>query len=209
MNIQLKPLSLPPDDLQPAWDGIRTIKRYRMQSSTCFSGFALNSIQLTSWHENQQKDHALVLFQAFESSPDQVLFPGLSTYSGCEVIMDAIAGASGFIPSATLLAKTSDGEPVGSIQAMVQNQAGLILNVGVSPKQRGRGLGKSLLIGCLSSLRAEGFPTVCLEVTASNSKALSLYGSLGFHRTRVQYLPLPSPQSDAHGFWGFPDCFQA
>ena len=70
---------------------------------------------------------------------------------------------------------------------------GEILNLGVAPDQRRRGIGRALIGTMLSRLRDSGVRTVYLEVRESNAPARSLYASLGFAAVgrRSGYYRLP------------------
>ena len=57
---------------------------------------------------------------------------------------------------------------------------GEILNVGVAPAQRRRGLGRALVAAMLADLAKRGAVTVYLEVRESNAPARALYSALGF-----------------------------
>jgi len=70
---------------------------------------------------------------------------------------------------------------------------GEILNLGVAPAQRGKGVGRALVQGMLARLRERGAQTVYLEVRESNSAARRLYESLGFSEVgrRARYYRRP------------------
>ena len=70
---------------------------------------------------------------------------------------------------------------------------GEILNLGVAPAHRGKGVGRVLIGGMLATLRARGVRTVYLEVRDSNAVARRLYESLGFREVarRARYYRRP------------------
>ncbi len=57
--------------------------------------------------------------------------------------------------------------------------------IGADPARHGKGLGRALTAGGLSSLADRGIKVGMLFVDAANDAAVGLYGSLGFtlHRT--------------------------
>lgn len=57
-----------------------------------------------------------------------------------------------------------------------------ILNVAVAPGQRGRGLGRRLMVQLLAEARAAGARRVWLEVRPTGRRAIRLYRKLGFQR---------------------------
>jgi len=69
-----------------------------------------------------------------------------------------------------------------------------ILNLGVGPGERRRGIGRGLVEAMLAALREEGITTVFLEVRESNSAAQHLYALLGFVQVgrRRRYYRLPT-----------------
>jgi len=70
---------------------------------------------------------------------------------------------------------------------------GEILNLGVAPAHRGKGVGRALVRGMLAALRERGVQTVYLEVRESNAVARRLYESLGFREVarRARYYRRP------------------
>jgi mycothiol synthase len=62
---------------------------------------------------------------------------------------------------------------------------GEIYVIGVDPADRGRGLGRALVVGGLDSLRQRGIEVGMLFVDAANDSAVRLYRALGFVTTRV------------------------
>jgi len=61
---------------------------------------------------------------------------------------------------------------------------GWIIQMGVRPSRRNRGLGSALLSEVMRRLRAEGLRYAVLDVNVNNAQALHLYQRLGFERTR-------------------------
>ncbi len=57
---------------------------------------------------------------------------------------------------------------------------GWIMSLGVTRDQRGRGLGRRLMLEVLRRLRAEGVREVRLTVEPTNAAAIMLYRSIGF-----------------------------
>ncbi len=78
-----------------------------------------------------------------------------------------------------LLAKRS-GETLGYVIASQNRNEGNIVSIAVSLKERGRNIGRTLMIEVLNRLRKSGAETVRLEVRKSNTVAQSFYESLGF-----------------------------
>jgi ribosomal protein S18 acetylase RimI-like enzyme len=194
-----------PEDAVPDWEKLRTIKRYRMECPLEVRHSIPPLPAFRPFRPELLNAHADVLFQAFVDSPDLGLFPGLGSFFGCQAIMEAIAAQPSFLPSATLLALDERHTPIASIQAISQRQEGLIMNIGVVPKARGKGWARGILTACLEAMAGENLGFASLEVSGVNQAALRLYTHCGFRKTRVQYLPLQDlNRPDRPGFWDLP-----
>ncbi|HHX93646.1 MAG TPA: ribosomal protein S18-alanine N-acetyltransferase [Tenericutes bacterium] len=55
-----------------------------------------------------------------------------------------------------------------------------IINFGVLPSFQGKGIGKIILSSIIQKLKQEGFEKITLETKKTNTRAISLYKSLGF-----------------------------
>jgi ribosomal protein S18 acetylase RimI-like enzyme len=143
------------------------------------------------WRQTTLQSHAEALFSAFYGEIDTVVFPSLSSVSGCYCLMDAISRRSDFLPEATWLV-TRDGNPCGSVQGVREQRAmGAIQNLGIKPEHRGHGLGEALLLRALEGFRNAGLARSFLEVTARNDAAIRLYRRLGFRRCKTLYKAIP------------------
>ena len=60
---------------------------------------------------------------------------------------------------------------------------GLVSNVGVDPRQRGRGYGRQIMLFALQQLKNSGCKEAYLRVHVENTPAIHLYESLGFEKT--------------------------
>lgn len=69
---------------------------------------------------------------------------------------------------------------VGYVIAHYGREEGEILNLGVAPDERRRGVGRALVADVLEALRSRGVRAVYLEVRESNAVARRLYQSMGF-----------------------------
>lgn len=76
-----------------------------------------------------------------------------------------------------------DGEGLHGYVLYVTTQDGYrswVVSLGVTRDQRGRGLGRRLMLEVLRRLRADGVREVRLTVEPANAAAIMLYRSLGF-----------------------------
>lgn len=60
---------------------------------------------------------------------------------------------------------------------------GLVSNIGVDPRQRGRGYGRQIMLFALQQLKNSGCKEAYLRVHVENKPAIHLYESLGFEKT--------------------------
>ena len=89
-----------------------------------------------------------------------------------------------FRPEFSLLAYRDD-VPVGFVVCA----DGWIVQLGVRPEWRARGIGSALVIEVLSRFRSAGTDHVLLDVNVNNPGAARLYERLGFHQVgrRARY----------------------
>jgi predicted GNAT family acetyltransferase len=149
--------------------------------------------QLAPWSEGVLAAHAEVLYDSFHQELDSVIFPSLSSPSGCVTLMNVVSRRLNFLPGATWLAVGPAG-PCGAIQGLCERGGvGAVQNVGVTPAWRGRGVGEALVLQTLHGFRRAGLGRALLEVTARNEAAQRLYRRLGFRRSKTLYKAVPDP----------------
>jgi ribosomal protein S18 acetylase RimI-like enzyme len=139
------------------------------------------------WDETLLELHAEVKFQCFIDEIDAVVFPSLSTRTGCSYLMQEITHKAGFRPEATWLLSCG-ADHCGTVQG-VRDRSGLgaIQNLGVKHPHRGRGLGAALLLQALHGFVRAGLGRAFLEATAQNDAAIRLYRRLGFRCRKTIY----------------------
>ncbi len=177
--------------------GHRYFKRFRMEidltrlspdETPLPSGYVWSA-----WDSSLTSRHAQAKFASFHREIDALVFPCLSSYSGCRRLMREIARRDSFLPEATWLLShlgSPDDDPrdCGTIQGLAQQgHVGSIQNVGIAPEHRGCGLGRALVLKALAGFRHARMRRVYLEVTAENEPAVELYRSIGFRLTRTLY----------------------
>ena len=94
---------------------------------------------------------------------------------------------------------TVEGRLVGfQVLSFVLDEAHL-LNIGVDPAMRRRGLARAMLGRAMRDSAEAGAVNMFLEVRAGNSGAIALYDELGFCETcrRRDYYPGPNGREDA------------
>ena len=95
-------------------------------------------------------------------------------------------GCGSFLPAASWVAVEPGNSKISGIclATRVDDDAGHVTQICVSPRDRGMGVGRELLRRTLLSLRASACDTASLTVTASNTGALRLYEQMGFRPTQ-------------------------
>ena len=82
-------------------------------------------------------------------------------------------------PETFLVAEETEAT-LGYVVASRDRNAGNIVSIAVSPKERGRNIGRRLMEEILRILKKSGVETVRLEVRKSNTGAQHFYETLGF-----------------------------
>ena len=75
-------------------------------------------------------------------------------------------------------------------------EQGDILNIGVCPKERGKGIGSILLQKAIETFKEQGGKELFLEVRASNTAAKALYEKFGFVQIGVRKGYYQQPAED-------------
>ncbi|MBP5661673.1 MAG: GNAT family N-acetyltransferase [Clostridia bacterium] len=95
---------------------------------------------------------------------------------------DCIVNGGGYKPEYVLYLK-KDGEEIATTTAVEKDTfpgEGWLRMVGVSPKSRGLGAGKLIVLAALHSLAARGYKSTVLSTDDARIPAIKLYLSLGF-----------------------------
>lgn len=133
-------------------------------------------VALATWDESTTSDFFAAYVASFRERPG---FPGWSR----ERWVDWTANDDGFRPDLTWVA-LAGVEPVGFItcgaDTAAETPTGYIIQVGVRPDWRGRGLARALMVRALAGWRDAGYPAVILDVNVNNPGARRLYERLGF-----------------------------
>ena len=75
-------------------------------------------------------------------------------------------------------------------------EQGDILNIGVCPKERGKGIGGKLLQKAIETFKEQGGKDLFLEVRASNTAAKALYEKFGFLQIGIRKGYYQQPAED-------------
>jgi ribosomal protein S18 acetylase RimI-like enzyme len=84
------------------------------------------------------------------------------------------------LPDAHFLVVDCDGEPVGRLYLECSTEQWHIIDIGLLPEWRGRGMGSALLSAIQREAARAGATAVLLSVEQHNARAQALYRNLGF-----------------------------
>lgn len=96
--------------------------------------------------------------------------------------VDAFREVLGSAAVHAFVVEAGEGELVGYLVGWVVADEAEILNLGVAPEWRRRGVGRALVREALERYRALGARQIFLDVRESNEAALRLYQAQGFSR---------------------------
>jgi mycothiol synthase len=129
-------------------------------------------VSLTTW----QPALADQFFQAYTAAfRDRPGFPGTPA---TEWISD-LTEDENFKPEWSLLARIGE-LPVGFVNAAAERPGGFVVQIGVIPGQRRRGLASALIVETMRRMQAAGMSSTQLAVNINNPGAIQTYAGLGF-----------------------------
>jgi ribosomal protein S18 acetylase RimI-like enzyme len=89
----------------------------------------------------------------------------------------------GWDPALWLLLHDEEGLAGAALGERWENGVGYVAELGVAPRARGRGHGRTLLLALLAAFRGAGLTTAELSVHGANRGAAQLYESVGMRPT--------------------------
>jgi ribosomal protein S18 acetylase RimI-like enzyme len=143
---------------------------------------------LSTWNENAPGSWGTILPASWRDLNnlrhlEQVCFPK-DAWPLLDVV--GVLTLPNIVRLKALVGEQFAGFVAGDIRS--NQQTAWIATIGVLPEFRHSGIGRALLRGCESKLTV---PKVCLCVRASNTEAISLYNSEGYHQSDLwlKYYP--------------------
>ena len=129
-------------------------------------------VTVTSW----RPDLADQFFQAYDAAFRER--PGFPGYRSAAEWVDSWTNDH-FRPEWSLLGRMGD-VPVGFLMGVANPPHGFVMQVGVIPIQRRRGLGSALIVEAMQRMLADGAASSQLTVHINNPGAIKTYTELGF-----------------------------
>ena len=148
--------------------------------------------RLAAWEDRFLHAASAVIAGSYQGETDSLINDQYRSPGGARKFLGNIVefpGCGAFHRESSFLAfDRESGEPAGMVLAsFVARESGHISQLCVMPAARGAGLGSELLGVATRALEARGARTVGLTVTATNRKAISIYGRFGFRDVRTFY----------------------
>jgi ribosomal protein S18 acetylase RimI-like enzyme len=134
-----------------------------------------DGVALATW----QPETAGHFFQAYHAAFRER--PGFPGYSAEEWISGV--NENDLVPEWTLLARAGDaplGFVIGALDLTADPPGGYVVQIGVVPEARRRGLASALMVEALRRMQAAGAPCADLTVHINNPGAIAAYAGLGF-----------------------------
>jgi len=141
--------------------------------------------RLVAWQEQYLEQAAILVETVHRSAEDIALYPELASVSGARRLLGRVLGGNfgTFDPALSPMALAGGDALAGLCLAVwhgVLTGQGFILDLGVDPAHRRRGLGRALVVETARAFRAAGAEALGLAVTWTNRPARHLYEGLGF-----------------------------
>lgn len=131
----------------------------------------------------------IALMRAYASS-----LPVDLGYQNFEAEMAAMPGKYAAPMGALLLARRSDGLPIGCVALRPMHEPGRceMKRLYIAPEGRGQGLGRRLVEALMQDARRIGYREICLDTLPHMADAMGLYAKLGFAAIPPYYGPAPT-----------------
>jgi ribosomal protein S18 acetylase RimI-like enzyme len=143
------------------------------------------TIRIRPWREDDYGGAVRTIFRSYRGEDDSRINSQYGSEEGCAELLSILTDTvwcGRFLPEVSRVASCSvTGNQVGVlIASRMSADTGHLGQISVLPGYQGRGIGRLLIQSASSELSRRGFDCVSLAVTATNTRALSLYQSCGF-----------------------------
>jgi len=147
---------------------------------------AMGTIRIRPWPEDDYGSAVRTIFKSYQGEDDSRINSQYGSEEGCAELLSILTDTvwcGQFLPQASRVAACSmTGNQVGVlIASRMSADTSHFGQISVLPAYQGRGIGRRLILSAKSGLLSRGFAAASLAVTATNTRALSLYESCGFH----------------------------
>lgn len=137
--------------------------------------YLLNEAAFAAWPEGGVAFRKATNADAGEVARQNAIYFGDEPGSGEETESEPLLPEVEEQRGMTIYLAEAGGAVVGKVHLQLLNGLGGIFGLGVLPEQRGKGLGRAMLLEGVRRLRAAGAKEVMLQVATENNNALRLY----------------------------------
>jgi len=145
--------------------------------------------QWISWNDSLLESMAKLVYLAFSSTTDAVIFPRFQTSESCKVSVEKMTTQNNFFAPASGICAFSGTSGIahagGILGAVLEDHTGWIQNMFVDPKIQGRGIGSFLVEHLLKAFIQNNIMRIGFHVTATNTSCIRLYSNYGFEITET------------------------
>jgi ribosomal protein S18 acetylase RimI-like enzyme len=146
---------------------------------------SIGGIRIRPWQEDDFGSAVRIIFRSYRGEDDSRINSQYASEEGCAELLSILTDTlwcGQFLPEASRVATCSiTGNQVGVlISSRMSPDTGHLGQISVLPTYQGRGIGRRLIQSAKTELCKRGFDSTSLAVTATNSRAVSLYQSCGF-----------------------------
>ena len=143
------------------------------------------TIRIRSWQEDDYGATVRTILRSYRGEDDSRINSQYDSEEGCAELLSILTDTvwcGRFLPEASRVAACSvTGNQVGVlIASQMSPDTAHLGQISVLPVYQGRGIGRRLIQSAKAELSTRGFTGASLAVTATNSRAVSLYESCGF-----------------------------
>src|SRR5215831_4781236 len=146
---------------------------------------AQGTITIRPWREDDYGGAVRTIFRSYRGEDDSRINSQYGSEEGCAELLSILTDTvwcGRFLPEASRVAASnvSGNQVAVLIASRMSPDTAHLGQISVLPAYQGRGIGRRLIQSAIAELSTRGFTGATLAVTATNSRAVSLYESCGF-----------------------------
>jgi len=144
-----------------------------------------DTIRIRPWREDDYSGAVRTIFRSYRGEDDSRINSQYGSEEGCAELLSILTDTvwcGRFLPEASRVAASnvSGNQVAVLIASRMSPDTAHLGQISVLPAYQGRGIGRRLIQSAIAELSTRGFTGATLAVTATNSRAVSLYESCGF-----------------------------
>jgi ribosomal protein S18 acetylase RimI-like enzyme len=148
-------------------------------------GATRTAVTIRPWREDDYGSTVRTVFKSYRGEDDSRINSQYGSEEGCaellSILTDTVWCGQFLAQASRVAACAATGNQVGVlIASKMSRDTAHLGQISVLPAYQGQGIGRALIQSAKCELSNRGFDYVSLAVTATNTRALSLYRSCGF-----------------------------